>query len=457
MNHHNHYAIPIRFRNFVISGLTCFIITCGFAGEAKAVPEIELEPVVTGLDRPVAITHAGDGSGRLFITLLGGQIVIYDGGQVLAQPFLDIGALVTSGGERGLLSVTFHPDYRANGLLFVDYTDLNGNTVVARYSVSADPNIVNPASAEILLSIVQPYTNHNGGQLQFGPDGYLYISLGDGGAANDSGDGHGLTGNGQNINTVHGSILRIYPLDPAVTADSGMGDGGSGGDPQNHAQTLGDLLGKMLRIDVDGNPPYSIPADNPFINDPVAREEIWALGLRNPWRFSFDRQTGDLFIADVGQSRIEEVNFQPANSTGGENYGWNLMEGSDCYPPSSNCNSATLTLPILEYDHSLGCSITGGYRYRGAANPGLWGVYFYGDYCSGRIWGATEDNAGTWTTEELLDTNLQITAFGEDENGEIYLADFADGGIYRIDEILTEPTSDGGGGGGGCFILIAAE
>ena len=412
MNHHNHYAIPIRFRNFVISGLTCFIITCGFAGEAKAVPEIELEPVVTGLDRPVAITHAGDGSGRLFITLLGGQIVIYDGGQVLAQPFLDIGALVTSGGERGLLSVTFHPDYRANGLLFVDYTDLNGNTVVARYSVSADPNIVNPASAEILLSIVQPYTNHNGGQLQFGPDGYLYI---------------------------------------------GMGDGGSGGDPQNHAQTLGDLLGKMLRIDVDGNPPYSIPADNPFINDPVAREEIWALGLRNPWRFSFDRQTGDLFIADVGQSRIEEVNFQPANSTGGENYGWNLMEGSDCYPPSSNCNSATLTLPILEYDHSLGCSITGGYRYRGAANPGLWGVYFYGDYCSGRIWGATEDNAGTWTTEELLDTNLQITAFGEDENGEIYLADFADGGIYRIDEILTEPTSDGGGGGGGCFILIAAE
>lgn len=415
---HKCFSRRIGFKNLAFSGLVCFIVLLGFASGTIADVDIELEPIITGLNKPVAITQAGDGSGRLFITLLGGQILIFDGQQVLAQPFLDIGSLITGGGERGLLSVAFHPDYRGNGWLFVDYTDLNGNTVVARYSVSADPNIADPASAEILLSIVQPFSNHNGGQLQFGPDGYLYI---------------------------------------------GMGDGGSAGDPQNNAQSLNTLLGKMLRIDVDGNPPYSIPADNPFINDPAARDEIWALGLRNPWRFSFDRQTGDLFIADVGQSRIEEVDFQPANSSGGENYGWNLMEGSDCYPPSSNCNSGTLTLPILEYNHSLGCSITGGYRYRGAANPRLMGVYFYGDYCSGRIWGATEDNAGTWTTKELLDTNLQITAFGEDENGEIYLADFTtgSGAIYRIAEIPTSPASnaidDGGGGGGGCFISVAAQ
>jgi len=416
MNHHNHFAIPIRLINFAISGLTCFIIICGFAGKGNAALEIDLTLVISGLDRPVAITHAGDGSDRLFITLLGGQIVIYDGRQVLAQPFLDIRTLVTSGGERGLFSVAFHPNYANNGLLYVDYTDLNGNTVIARYSVSADPDRADPASAAVLLSVVQPYTNHNGGQLQYGPDGYLYI---------------------------------------------GMGDGGSGGDPQNHAQTLNDLLGKMLRIDVDGNSPYSIPADNPFINDPVAREEIWALGLRNPWRFSFDRQTGDLFIADVGQSRLEEVNFQPSHSTGGENYGWRLMEGSACYNPSSNCDNGMLTLPILEYDHSLGCSITGGYRYRGVANPALWGIYFYADWCSGRIWGATEEAAGTWTAEELLDTDLQVTAFGEDEDGEIYLADYAAGAIYRIsgNTAASAPNvdSNGGGGGGGCFISIAAE
>ena len=322
MYFHKSFLPCSEFKNVVLAGLVCFIALLGFASGTIAAAGIELEPVITGLDRPVAITNAGDGSDRLFITLLGGQIRIFDGQQILAQPFLDISSLVTSGGEQGLFSVAFHPDYANNGWLYVDYTDLNGNTVIASYSISADPNIVDPASAAILLSISQPFANHNGGQLQFGPDGYLYI---------------------------------------------GMGDGGSGGDPQNNAQTLSTLLGKMLRIDVDGAPPYSIPADNPFINDPVAREEIWALGLRNPWRFSFDRQTGDLFIADVGQSTLEEVDFQPSHSTGGANYGWRLMEGSDCYNPTTNCNNGMLTLPILEYDHSLGCSITGGYRYRGTA------------------------------------------------------------------------------------------
>jgi len=409
---HKCFSHRIWFKNVVLAGLACLVVIYGFAGKGHAAFEIKLNLVVSGLDRPVAVTHAGDGSDRIFITLLGGQILIFDGQQVLAQPFLDIRALVASGGERGLLSVAFHPDYGSNGLLYVDYTDLSGNTVIARYSVSADPNRADPNSAAVLLSVVQPYTNHNGGQLQFGPDGYLYI---------------------------------------------GMGDGGSGGDPQNHAQTLSDLLGKMLRIDVDGNPSYSIPADNPFISDPIAREEIWALGLRNPWRFSFDRQTGDLFIADVGQGNWEEVNVQPSHSTGGENYGWRLMEGSACYNPSANCNSGLLTLPILEYDHSLGCSITGGYRYRGVDSPGLWGVYFYADYCSGRIWGATEDAAGTWKAEELLDTGLQITAFGEDEDGEIYLADYAAGAIYRISGNPAAPAPNvdsNGGGGGGCFISI---
>ena len=324
--------------------------------------------------------------------------------------------LITTGGERGLLSVAFHPNYPTNGFLYVDYTDLNGDTVIARYRVSIDPNVVDPASATILLGIQQPFANHNGGQLQFGPDGFLYI---------------------------------------------GMGDGGSGGDPLNNAQNLGSMLGKILRIDVDTRFPYGIPLDNPFIADPNANLEIWALGLRNPWRFSFDRLLGDLFIADVGESSWEEVNFQQASSLGGENYGWRLMEGNHCFNPSTNCNDGSLTLPVIEYDHSLGnCSIIGGYRYRGSLFPGLEGVYFYADFCSGRIWGATRDAAGGWTSEQILDTDLLITAFGEDEDGELYLAHFSstNGTIYKVIE-PTPPTNsgDGGGGGGGCFISTASQ
>jgi glucose/arabinose dehydrogenase len=379
----------------------------------KAAPRIKLKPLITGLDSPVAVTHAGDGSGRIFITLLVGQIFIFDSEQILTEPFLDIESLISTGGERGLFSVAFHPNYTNNGFLFVNYTDINGDTVIARYSVSADPNIADTGTATILLTVPQPFANHNGGQLQFGPDGFLYI---------------------------------------------GMGDGGSGGDPLDNAQGLDTLLGKILRIDVAGSPTYDIPPDNPFIGEFGAREEIWALGLRNPWRFSFDRLTGDLFIADVGQNNLEEVNFQPVESQGGENYGWRLMEGSDCFNPPANCDNGILELPILEYDHSLGCSITGGYRYRGDKNPELFGIYFFGDFCSGRIWGATQDGTGEWNTKELLITDLAITAFGEDEDGEIYVTHFSqdEGTIYRIAEISDSSSSAGGGGGSSCFISAAA-
>ncbi len=393
----------------------------GLVSDANAASQIELTPIVSGIDSPLAITHAGDGSGRLFITLQVGRILIHDGQQVLSTPFLDIGALVSTDGERGLLSAAFHPNYVSNGFVYVNYTDLNGDTVVARYTVSGDPNLVDPASAVILLTIPQPFANHNGGQLQFGPDGYLYI---------------------------------------------GTGDGGGGGDPSNNAQSLNSLLGKMLRIDINAGPPYGIPPDNPFIGDPAALPEIWALGLRNPWRFSFDRLTGDLWIADVGQDNFEEVNVQAAGSAGGENYGWRLMEGTSCFNPASGCNDGSLALPVVQYDHSLGCSISGGYRYRGQDHPGLAGVYFYGDFCTGRIWGASQDAAGSWTAAELLDTDFRISAFGEDEQGEMYVAYLSSnaGTVFRISEVVPDPpppaqTDSGGGsgGGGGCFISSLAN
>ena len=359
-----------------------------FAMPLAAAPEISLVPVVAGLDTPVAITHAGDLSGRLFVTLQAGRVVIVEEGAVRPEPFLDIRNIVLAGGERGLLSVAFHPAYGSNGRFFVNYTAAgSGDTVIAEYRVSsADPNRADPASRREILRIAQPFSNHNGGQLQFGPDGYLYI---------------------------------------------GMGDGGSGGDPGDRAQNLSTLLGKMLRIDIDGALPYAIPSDNPFVSTPGARPEIWALGLRNPWRFSFDRVTGELFIADVGQSAREEVNHQPASSGGGENYGWRRMEGTLCFNPSSGCNDGSLTLPILEYGRELGCSITGGYRYRGWVHPSLRGVYFYGDFCSGRIWGAESDGQA-WSSEVLLSTARTITTFGEDEAGEVYVTGF-DGTLYRIE------------------------
>ena len=378
----------------------------------QAQRNIELFTVASGLSNPVAITHAGDGANRLFITLQEGRILVLSGNEVLSSPFLDIRNLVLAGGERGLLSVAFHPDYASNGLFFVNYTNLSGNTVIARYSVSSNPNVANPNSASIILTTDQPFSNHNGGQLNFGPDGFLYI---------------------------------------------GMGDGGSGGDPQNNAQNLGTVLGKMLRINVDQGLPYSIPPDNPFAGSTTARREIWALGLRNPWRFSFDRLTGDMFIADVGQNSFEEVNFQSSASSGGENYGWRLMEGLHCFDPPVNCDNGGLTPPILEYGHSLGISITGGYRYRGSKNPNLAGTYFYADFGSGRIWGASQDSFGQWTTEVVRDTNLSISAFGEDESGELYLAHYSpiNGSILGLASSLPAAGTATGttSYGGSCFVF----
>ncbi len=354
---------------------------------------VALRAVVSGLDSPVAITHAGDD--RLFVTLQPGRVAVLRNGQVLATPFLDISALVSSGGERGLLSVAFHPNFAGNGLFFVDYTDLAGDTVIARYRVSAaDPDRADPASGVILLTIAQPFSNHNGGQLQFGPDGKLYI---------------------------------------------GMGDGGSGGDPQLNAQRDDTLLGKLLRIDVDSasnSPPfYAVPSDNPLFGG--VRNEIWAKGLRNPWRFSFDRLTGDLYIGDVGQNGREEIDLQPRASRGGENYGWNVMEGRVCFSDAAlsigapPCNDPRLTAPIIEYDHSQGnCSVTGGYVYRGTQVSGLSGAYLYGDFCSGNLWAARR-NGSAWTVESLPPRATGLTTFGEALDGEMYLAT-SSGTLYRI-------------------------
>jgi glucose/arabinose dehydrogenase len=352
-------------------------------------PQVQLQRVITGLTQPVAMTHAGDS--RLFIVQQSGKILIDDGTRVLPAPFLDVVSLVSCCGERGLLSAAFHPQYRSNGRFFVYYTDRNGDIVIARYSVSSNPNVADGGSGTIVLRIPHPVnTNHNGGQLQFGPDGYLY---------------------------------------------AGTGDGGSGGDPPNNAQNTNALLGKLLRLDVDGASPYAIPAGNPFRSG-GGRPEIWAYGLRNPWRFSFDRENGDLWIGDVGQNAREEIDLQPATSIGGENYGWRRMEGSHCFNPSTGCSESGLTLPVLEYTHAEGCSVTGGYRYRGGRFRRMQGRYFYGDYCSGTIWSGTQQANGTWQTRSVVSTSLSISAFGEDINGELYVADLVGGAIYQLVDAL---------------------
>jgi glucose/arabinose dehydrogenase len=300
-------------------------------------------------------------------------------------------------GERGLLSVAFPAAYSSNGHFYVNYTDGSGATVVARYAVGDDLDVADRNSEEILLTIPQPYANHNGGQLTFGPvDGFLYI---------------------------------------------GTGDGGSGGDPQNNAQNPDSLLGKMLRIDVEsGVRPYAIPASNPYVQTPGFRPEIWALGLRNPWRFSFDRRTGDLYIGDVGQGQWEEVDFQAGSSGGGENYGWRIMEGSHCYDPQ-NCDSTGLVLPVTEYDHSRGwCSVTGGVVYRGQEYPRMEGVYLFADFCTGTIWGLQRDGSA-WRSAILAEAGFPVSSFGEDEEGNIYLVHYNDE-VYRLsDQQIAEPTA----------------
>jgi glucose/arabinose dehydrogenase len=362
-----------------------FLLFCGFMlmtllglVEAQNDLSIKIETIVSGLTQPLYVTHAGDGSGRLFIVEQPGRIQIYQNGELLPQPFLAIESLISTGGERGLLGLAFHPNYRANRRFFINYTRAgDGATVIAEYrALDTNPNVALP-EARILLIIPQPFANHNGGMIEFGPDGFLYI---------------------------------------------GMGDGGSGGDPFGAGQNIENLLGKMLRIDVDNGDPYKVPTDNPFFGPTPGRDEIYAVGFRNPFRFSFDRQTGALYAGDVGQNRLEEVDIVVK----GGNYGWSIMEGSSCFNPVLNCDRRGLVLPIAEYGRDVGCSITGGYVYRGKLSPALEGTYLYGDFCTGIILGYRNGKV-----TELLRSRLNISSFGEDEAGELYVVGYS-GTVNRI-------------------------
>lgn len=331
--------------------------------------------IASGLDRPVDIQP--DGSGRLFVVEKPGHIHIIENGQLIGTPFLNIEDRVNdSSNEMGLLGLAFHPDHAQNGYFFVNYTGSGGDTFISRFQVSGDPSIANPSSEVNLLRIGQPFPNHNGGGLDFGPEGYLY---------------------------------------------AGLGDGGAGGDPFGNGQKTDILLGKILRLDVDSAEPYAVPADNPFGN------EIWAYGLRNPWRISFDMLTGDLYIGDVGQGTYEEIDHLPAGSPGGTNFGWDFREGAHEFEGNA---PAGLTDPIAEYSHAEGgCSVTGGYVYRGSMSE--WNaIYLYGDYCTGFIWGLIKSNGG-WQVQRLFDTDVRITSFGQDDAGEVYLIDDA-GGVYNL-------------------------
>jgi glucose/arabinose dehydrogenase len=370
----------------------------GFAVVAAAAPgdaRIRLQLLASGLSKPVFVATANDGTGRLFIVEKTGRIRILQGGVIKTTPFLSIAGQVSGGSEQGLLGLAFHPSYKLNRKLYVNFTDKAGDTVIREYrACSSNRNLVCTGTARQILKIDQPYANHNGGMLAFGPDGYLYI---------------------------------------------GMGDGGGSGDPHGQGQSLSTRLGKILRIDVNGTTsttPFRIPASNPFVGV-AGFDAIWQYGLRNPWRFSFDRQTGDLWIADVGQGSWEEVNRAVRTASGagrGVNWGWKVMEGAHCYSPSSGCNTSGKALPLLEYDHSAGrCAVTGGYVYRGAKIPLLVGGYVFGDYCSGEIWVVTATAAAPAPKTRLLDTSLLISGFGQGPGGELYVLDLQ-GRMYRIDQ-----------------------
>jgi glucose/arabinose dehydrogenase len=342
-----------------------------------------LEQVVTGLASPVDLQEAPDDSGRLFVVEQQGTIRIIQDGALVSIPFLDITNRVSFSGEMGLLGLAFHPDFAQNRRLIVNYTSaVGGHTIIAAYLASAaDPNLAEPGE-EIILTVNQPFGNHNGGQLAFGPDGYLYIA---------------------------------------------SGDGGGGGDPNGNGQSLSTLLGKLLRIDVDSATPYAVPPDNPFVGQ-AGEDEIWAYGLRNPWRFSFDRSTDRLFLGDVGHDDFEEVDL----ITRGGNFGWSIMEGNHCYPPPSDtCDMTGLILPIAEYSHDEGRSITGGFVYRGPLIAQLRGTYVFGDFISGNIWGLDEEGSGVWTHSLLLATSLSISSFGQDGAGELYVLDYG-GTVFRL-------------------------
>lgn len=363
------------------------VLLLGTAPALAAPPRatgLALERVASGLDRPLYVT-APPGDPRLFIVEQSGRVRILEGGRLLATPFLDLSDRTRAGGERGLLSMAFHPRYAENGFIYLDYTDLNGDTRVERYTVSRDSDRVDPASAQLVIAIDQPFANHNGGLVLFGPDGMLYV---------------------------------------------GMGDGGSGGDPRGNGQNRGTLLGKLLRLDIDHGMPYHVPRDNPFVSTPGARGEVWAYGLRNPWRFSFDPPTGLLYIADVGQNRWEEIDVQPADR-GGLDYGWNAMEGDHCYGLLP-CRREGRVIPAIEYGHGEGCSVTGGFVYRGRLIPSLVGHYIYADYCKGWIRSFKVERGTVTASREWQGLEPgQVASFGQDGQGELYVCDLG-GTVYRL-------------------------
>lgn len=370
----------------IIPFLILILLACDENGPPMepSVDSLHVQVISPNLNRPIHLT-APTGDARLFVAEQRGTIRIIQNGQLLPTPFLDLTSRVSCCGERGLFSIAFHPNYADNGYFFVNFTDLNGDTRVERFKVSAaNPNVADPDSVRPILFVDQPFDNHNGGQLAFGPDGMLYI---------------------------------------------GMGDGGGGGDPQGNGQNRTNLLGDLLRIDIDADSPYAIPPGNPYAGSTEFRQEIWASGLRNPWRFSFDMEEEMLYIADVGQNMWEEINAVPADEPG-VNYGWDIMEGQHCFPSTTQCNQAGLRLPVHEYNHDAACSVTGGFVYRGSAIPALRGHYFYSDYCAGflksfRLVNGVATDHRTWQVGELG----RVLSFGQDAAGELYI--LTDNGIVR--------------------------
>ncbi|MBM4258959.1 MAG: DUF11 domain-containing protein [Deltaproteobacteria bacterium] len=407
------HAVATSSRGFLVWCVVLLLSAIPLPTNSQSPPTINLErisyPGHFNFTAPIGIAHAGDGSQRLFLIQQDGTILLIKGQTVLDQPFLNISARVSCCAERGLLGLAFPPDYARRQVFYVNYTDLSGNTMIARYRATSNPDVADPNSEQVVLTIPQPFDNHNGGQLLFGPDGCLYI---------------------------------------------GMGDGGGAGDPLNFSQNPGSLLGKLLRIQVSPRRlGYTIPATNPYVNTPGYRGEIWALGLRNPWRLAFDRYSGDLYIADVGQFNYEEVNVQPATSRGGENYGWRITEGAHCYN-SPTCDQTGLTPPTVEYEHNdpdptlkrNNCAVIGGIVYHGVKYPRLQGMYIYGDFCSGRIWGLKR-NGASWQNTLLfgrppLQNRLLIAAIGEDEQGELYAVDRFNAALFRVVEASPTASTD---------------
>jgi glucose/arabinose dehydrogenase len=350
---------------------------------------VTLEPVVDGFDSPLGVVSANDGSGRLFVVEQGGLVRIVRDGAIVGAPFLDVSSMISRGGEQGLLGLAFHPDYPTDPRFFVNYTNPDGDTQISAFTVDAsNPDRADPGSERKLLFVDQPYGNHNGGGLQFGPDGFLY---------------------------------------------AGLGDGGSGGDPHGNGQKMSTALGKMLRMDVGPADAKTIspPSDNPFASTAGAEPLIDHLGLRNPWRFSFDRATGDLWIGDVGQGAVEEIDVARSGQLG-LNYGWNRMEGSHCFRPADGCDESGLTMPVTEYNHGDGCTVIGGYVYRGSAQPALAGGYVFGDYCSGNIWAIDPSTDALREPTLVGEPGATLSSFGEDEAGELYATDISAGRLLRV-------------------------